>query len=1004
MWRVRLAACLLLAGCAAPAPADRATPVSLGTDGSGLACTQQVRPNGEALIYCGDLRQPSGRIVVEDGRAEALGLAMASRWRSGLDRRFACHPPRAEPLLGTTAAVLDCSRRASGWPRIAIAVVIDGRAYLGDADPAAGLVLRRGIGVAAGRLAPATASAAPIDAGLAATRAAAEAVSSRDIRDYETLMAAGVRANLTEAFAASEAAFRQAAALQLRYQGPDAPARADPLLHEALQLSNLARFAESDALFATAEQLLVQAQRRGAALPDPTVVPRLALYRGLSLLNQGQPAAAMAQFDLAERGFAPLAPPPQRIPRPAGAPAARGIEAAQASIAEAQLFQDPIAAAAVLGRIAVRRSRAIALLMQHQPAAAAEAAEAARQMADAHGMSQSVLDARLLRTSAMVAVAQGEQGRALTLLDRSAAAFGRAFPGSRPFAETELLRAAVLFREKDAAEGLRACRRAIAVLQKLGGSGVATATMMPCLDGFAAAAAADPARADALRADAFLAAQFAQSTLTSAQIAQSAARLAEAQRDTRVGAAIRRRDEAVATLDRLYRALDAAEDAARRGATLPGPSAAALAQEVEHAEAAEAEADSALGAAAPNYSQLVQGAVTAPQVFAALRPDEALVAIVLGADHGWSYALRDGRIALARVPGTMRAEALVAAIRQSVQAGPNGVPPPFASDAAAALYAATLAPVAGALDGVRRLVVAPSGPLLSIPFGLLLRGPAGPDLATAPFLARSLDLAHVPAPANFVSLRRVAGGAQGRVPWIGVADPVPVTLRQARASFPGAGCRDSAAVLSGLPPLPGTRTEIDLVRQALGGDASHGLVGAAFTRTALLRQPIGTARVLQFATHGLLPTDLACQDEPALLASPAPGATDAASALITASQIAQWTLDADAVILSACNTSGPDGRLAGESLSGLARSFFYAGARGLLVTHWPVNDRVTAVLVAGTMQHLRADPGDGLAAALAAQQRALLAEATGPLAGLAHPFYWASLALVGDGSGLSAGL
>ncbi|MBN8898405.1 MAG: hypothetical protein J0H35_09505, partial [Rhodospirillales bacterium] len=63
MWRVRLAACLLLAGCAAPAPADRAIPVSLGTDGSGLACTQQVRPNGEALIYCGDLRQPSGRIV-----------------------------------------------------------------------------------------------------------------------------------------------------------------------------------------------------------------------------------------------------------------------------------------------------------------------------------------------------------------------------------------------------------------------------------------------------------------------------------------------------------------------------------------------------------------------------------------------------------------------------------------------------------------------------------------------------------------------------------------------------------------------------------------------------------------------------------------------------------------------------------------------------------------------------------------------------------------------------
>ncbi|MBN8926421.1 MAG: CHAT domain-containing protein, partial [Rhodospirillales bacterium] len=717
-----------------------------------------------------------------------------------------------------------------------------------------------------------------------------------------------------------------------------------------------------------------------------------------------QPAAAMAQFDLAEEGFAPLAPPAQRLPRPAGVPAARGIEAAQASIAEAQLFQDPIAAAAVLGRIAVRRSRAIALLMQGQPDAAAAAAEQARQMADAHGMSQAVMEARLLRTSAMAAEAQGEQGRALSLLNRSALAFGRAFPGSRPLAETELLRAAVLFREKRDAEGLRACRRAVAVLQKLGGAVVATARMMPCLDGFAAAAAAGPAQAAALSAEAFLAAQFAQSTLTSAQIAQSAARLAEAQRDTRVGAAIRRRDEAVARLDRLYRALDAAEDAARRGASPTGPSAAELGREVERAEAAEAEADSALGAAAPNYGQLVQGAVTAEQVFATLRPDEALVAIVLDADHGWTLALRDGRIALARVPGTDRVGALAAAIRTSVQAGPNGLPPPFAADAAAALYDATLAPIAGALAGAQRLVVAPSGPLLSIPFGLLLRAGAGPDLAQAPFLARSLDIAHVPAPANFVSLRRVAGGSQGRVPWVGVGDPVPVTLRQARASFPNAGCQGSAEALSRLPRLAGARSEIDLVRQALGGSSQNALLGAAFTRAALLRQPLSHTRVVHFATHGLLPTDLACQDEPALLASAPPGATDAAAALITASQIAQWQLDADVVILSACNTSGPDGRLAGESLSGLARSFFYAGARGLLVTHWPVNDRITTVLVAGTMQRLRAAPGEGLAAALAAQQRAMLAQAKGPLAGLAHPFYWASLALVGDGSGLSAGL
>jgi CHAT domain-containing protein len=176
-------------------------------------------------------------------------------------------------------------------------------------------------------------------------------------------------------------------------------------------------------------------------------------------------------------------------------------------------------------------------------------------------------------------------------------------------------------------------------------------------------------------------------------------------------------------------------------------------------------------------------------------------------------------------------------------------------------------------------------------------------------------------------------------------------------------------------------------------------LGASFTRAAIQHARLKGFRVLQFATHGLLPTQPGCQSEPAIMASAAAGAADAWSAVLTASQIAQWDLDADMVILSACDTSGPDGEPAGESLSGLARSFFYAGARALMVTHWAVNDQVTAVLVAGTMERLHQDPSQGPAAALAAQQRAMLAQATGPIAALAHPFYWAPLALIGEGGG-----
>jgi CHAT domain-containing protein len=111
-------------------------------------------------------------------------------------------------------------------------------------------------------------------------------------------------------------------------------------------------------------------------------------------------------------------------------------------------------------------------------------------------------------------------------------------------------------------------------------------------------------------------------------------------------------------------------------------------------------------------------------------------------------------------------------------------------------------------------------------------------------------------------------------------------------------------------------------------------------------------------------------------------------------------LDADTVILSACNSGGPGGGAAGESLSGLARSFFYAGARSLMVTHWSVNDQAAAYLVAVTLQRYRAAPNDGIASAMRAAQLGILDDAgKSLLLAYAHPFYWAAFALIGEGGG-----
>jgi len=110
------------------------------------------------------------------------------------------------------------------------------------------------------------------------------------------------------------------------------------------------------------------------------------------------------------------------------------------------------------------------------------------------------------------------------------------------------------------------------------------------------------------------------------------------------------------------------------------------------------------------------------------------------------------------------------------------------------------------------------------------------------------------------------------------------------------------------------------------------------------------------------------------------------------------------VILSACNSGGPGGTTAGESLSGLARAFFYAGARSLAVTHWAVNDQVAAYLVVDTLKRMRDNPRLGTDGALRDAQLAMLAEAGKSLPPeIAHPFFWAPFSVIGEGGeGLTA--
>jgi CHAT domain-containing protein len=977
----------LLAGCAVPPPSaftgsgGAAGGEPVGNNTVGEACTRHVSADGGAELYCGTWQQPSARIrpAGRAGGAELESLASGGSWRAGLDARFACGAPRATTILGDSPALLmECTRRAGGWPHLALVASVGGTAWLADGALPALPAMERAIGLATGRARPEGSAAAASGAeALIAERLAARAFGANDIGTYEALMASGSRANQAENAAAAETAYRAALAVQERALGADNPALANTLALLALQLSNQGRFPAAEEAFARAETL---ARRPGA---EEGLAPRIAHYRGLHLLNLGQNAEALAQLDAAAAGYARMLPPSVLAARPA----ARGSGDVFAS---SELLASPQNRSALLGLIEARRYRAVALRALDRTPEAEEALRSAATLARANRVALPLVAARLSRSTAMVHEHLGSGSDAASAFTQASVSFQRGLPGSRPLARTELMRAGVLARLDRQGEVLAACRSAVSVLTLLR-SGAEGELLEPCLAAWAAAAARDPSSAQPLLAEMFAAAQLAQSGLTSRQIDQATVRLADGARDPRAGEAIKRYQDSQNALADLLRERDTLQAEGSRGAAVD-----ALERRIAEARTTLSEADDALQAAAPQYGQLVQQAVSARDVLAALRPGEAFASIVLTGPGGWTFLLRDGRIAVAPVRGgEPRMAALVRRTRAGIERTGPGLPR-FDTAAAAEIYAATLGAVGGALDGATALSVAPSGSLLALPFEVLLTGPADADrLPEAPFLVRRFAISHVPAAANFVGLRRLEPSRAARA-WFGFGEFRPPSRAQAARSFPGAACNDSAQLFAGLPPLPSAARELEAARQLLGAGANDRLLGPAFTAEAVRRAPLRDYKVLHFATHALLPSEIACQPEPAIIASTPPGAPDAAPALLTTSAIVNLDLDADLVILSACNSGGPSGTTAGESLSGLARAFFYAGARSLLVTHWAVDDRMAAYIVAKTLAEMRG--GKGPAAALRAAQLSILDDAgKGLPAEAAHPFFWAPFAVIGEG-------
>ena len=158
-------------------------------------------------------------------------------------------------------------------------------------------------------------------------------------------------------------------------------------------------------------------------------------------------------------------------------------------------------------------------------------------------------------------------------------------------------------------------------------------------------------------------------------------------------------------------------------------------------------------------------------------------------------------------------------------------------------------------------------------------------------------------------------------------------------------------------------------------------------------------RLLHFATHGAIAGQLRGTHEPGLVLTPPDVATEEDDGYLSASEIAALKLDADWVILSACNTAAGAATSA-EALSGLAWAFIYAQARALLVSHWEVYSDATVKLITASFREMARDPKVGRAEAL---RRSMLALIDKGEPHEVHPSYWAPFVVVGEGGAVNAG-
>jgi CHAT domain-containing protein len=1009
MKKTVLAIATALSCLAAPAPA--ATPLSvrdsfrIGDSGT-IFCSAQVEAADKALgdifdvaysVTCRDAVLPVGKLykVRDSGAAEArLGAARSEQ--------AACSSPHPGQVadLGTVE-IIDCKLKDAnvGYRvyQLKHGKLLYAAEGLGGYDTALQLGLRS---LVADRPVKGEISIATTGVGDPAAFARVQA----GTLDPAKALSEAYRRNNAGSYA--EAAEFFAAVGNVK----DSPlSRAEALANEALQKSNLGRYAEADSLFARAA---------GEVGSDPIVARRLRNYRAMHLLNQGKPKEALAELGK------PL-PKVATDDRSGSGAGSLTIDAvtAQSLNQDSKIGQQlgeqteellPAEKAEILDGQALQL-RGTSLRLTGDLAGASEALHAAdaKLQAVRDGKVASILwlRAQILGDLATIAEDQRNVADADRLYRQGVALLETNYPGSAALLNAKARLAGFLARsgQLTTAETMfhdivhsqpdtsnlppsfaNVLRPYVDLLLKKGDDPSATAEIF--------AATQLMVRPGLAQTQAVLARQLDGGTDDASRLFRQSVTLSRQVESARI---------------QLARLLDIAK---------PTPEELARARllhaSLDQSAKEQLATQAALGSF-PRYRAVSSEVIPITDLQKILRAGEAYYRMTIVGDRVYAMLVTPTAAHAARLNVTAaQLSDQVQALRDTISVVENGqhTTYPFDVGLSHQMYAELFGPFASDIPATKHLIFEPDGAMLRLPANLLVmdqesvdayqkRANSGGDAAAYDFrgiawLGRDHDISTSVSPRSFAQLRNARPSA-ARNEYLGLGQNTPPSAA-AQGLIPAAADRDCMLPMSSwMHPISAKELQVaSAILQPYDPGGVQVVTGDNFTDTGLEgRSDLDQYRILHFATHGVVTARAAkCPAQPALLTSFGGSGSDG---LLTFKDVFDLHLDADLVILSACDTAAQASTAATEqaglagggdvALDGLVRAFVGAGARLVIASHWPVPDDYNATqrLITGLFS---VPPGTPTVTALRLSQRQLMDDVN-----TSHPFYWSAFAAVGDG-------